>query len=124
MIQRIQTVYLAIALVLCVICTIGYVPFGAILPLALVVLGIMSVAILLTIFMYKKRTVQRHFCRIILINMVAFYAYVAVICCRTSWETIPYIYSALPLVAAIFVAFASRAIKKDDDLVKSADRLR
>jgi hypothetical protein len=30
----------------------------------------------------------------------------------------------LPIVAIVFLALANKAIKKDEDLVKSADRLR
>jgi hypothetical protein len=100
------------------------------LPLIIVSVGIAMLA-LFTIFQYKKRSLQIKltsagvFASIALI-MGIFFLYIPLI--EKKINIIPnYLDSIgiyLPLIALIFMVMANRAIKRDDKLVRSADRLR
>jgi hypothetical protein len=100
------------------------------LPLAVVAIGIALLA-LFTISQYKKRTLQIKlssagvFASIALI-MGIFFFYIPMI--EKKINIVPnYLDSFgiyLPLVALVFIVMANRAIKRDEKLVRSADRLR
>ena len=100
------------------------------LPLILVAAGI-GLLSLFTIFQYKKRSLQVKltsagvFASIALI-MGVFFLYIPMIEKKT--KIVPnYMDSIgifLPLVALVFMVMANRAIKRDEKLVRSADRLR
>lgn len=137
MLQRIQTVYLILALV-----ATGVLPF--VFPLwaleggkdfyfmmnmAYVVLfGLGNTLSLLAIFSYKKRQNQFVINRLnIILNLIllGLFVYRSL---NLSGET-PAVSEKgigmfLPIVAIVFLALANKAIKKDEDLVKSVDRLR
>lgn len=90
--------------------------------------AVMILAVLI-IFLYKNRRQQLKLGRIaILINIVliivVFFIYPEVIerklQVETTFETGIY----FPLISLLFLIMASRAIMKDDKLVRSADRLR
>lgn len=104
-------------------------------PMVFLPLIIVSVLIallaLFTIFQYKKRSLQIKltsfgvFASIALI-MGIFFLYIPLI--EKKINIIPnYLDSIgiyLPLIALVFIVLANRAIKRDDKLVRSADRLR
>jgi hypothetical protein len=97
------------------------------LPLSIILL-LIPVISLVTIFFFKKRTVQIRLSGI-LIGLV----FVLILACghssylimtKYSGEIIPGIKMALPFLMLIFSILANRGIRKDDQLVKSYDRLR
>jgi amino acid transporter len=100
------------------------------LPLIIVSVGIALLA-LFTIFQYKKRNLQVKltgggvFASIALI-MGIFFLYIPII--EKKINIVPnYLDSIgiyLPLIALVFFVMANRAIKRDEKLVRSADRLR
>lgn len=137
MIQRIQTIYLLIALVI-----LGILPF--IFPLFTmsdgkefrfmndsfytVLFGLSTALTLISILYFKKRQHQFVLNRLtIILNLIllGLFVYRSL---NLSGEAIQVsekgIGMFLPIVAIVFLALANRAIKKDEDLVKSADRLR
>jgi hypothetical protein len=83
-----------------------------------------------TILLYKNRPLQIRLCAFnmltnIVLIMVIFFFYATKIKTMTQIEPdYDYTGMVLPLVSIIFLVFANRAIRKDDALVKSADRLR
>jgi hypothetical protein len=137
MIQRIQTIYLLLAFVLT-----GVLPFF--IPLwtmadgkdyffmqsqvYVVVLGLSTTLSLLSIISYKKRQNQFVIGRLnIILNLIllGLFVYRSL---NVSGET-PAVSEKgigmfLPIVAIVLLVLANKAIKKDEDLVKSVDRLR
>ena len=137
MIQRIQTIYLIIALV-----SSGFLPFVFplwtlsdgkesyfILNQAYVILfGLSTSLSLLSILFYKKRQHQFVIGRLnIILNLIllGLFVYRSL---NLSGETVfvseKGIGMFLPILAIVLLALANKAIKKDEDLVKSVDRLR
>ena len=137
MIQRIQTIYLLLAFVVT-----GVLPF--IFPLwtmadgkdyffmqnqvYIVVLGLSTTLSLLSIVSYKKRQNQFVMGRLnIILNLIllGLFVYRSL---NLSGETLAVsekgIGMFLPIVAIVLLVLANKAIKKDEDLVKSVDRLR
>ena len=137
MIQRIQTVYLLVALVI-----LGVLPF--VFPLFTmsdgnefrfmndsfytVLFGLSTTLTLISIMYFKKRQHQFVLNRLtIILNLIllGLFVYRSL---NLSGEAVQIsekgIGMFLPIVAIVFLALANRAIKKDEDLVKSADRLR
>ena len=100
------------------------------LPMVIVAIGI-ALLVLFTIFQFKKRALQIKltsfgvFASIVLI-MGIFFLYIPMI--EKKINIVPnYLDSIgiyLPLIALVFIVMANRAIKRDDKLVRSADRLR
>ena len=137
MIQRIQTVYLILALVIT-----GVLPF--IFPLWTLsngkefyfmanqayatLFGLSTSLSLLSILFYKKRQHQFVIGRLnIILNLIllGLFVYRSL---NVSGETIVVsekgIGMFLPIISIVFLVLANKAIKKDEDLVKSVDRLR
>ena len=137
MIQRIQTIYLLLAFVVT-----GVLPF--VFPLwtmadgkdyffmqnqvYIVVLGLSTTLSLLSIVSYKKRQNQFVMGRLnIILNLIllGLFVYRSL---NLSGETATVsekgIGMFLPIVAIVLLVLANKAIKKDEDLVKSVDRLR
>lgn len=137
MIQRIQTVYLLIALVIS-----GVLPY--VFPLwtmsdgkefhfmsdsiYTILFGLTTTLTLVSILYFKKRQHQFVLNRLsIILNLIllGLFLYRSL---NLSGETLTVsekgIGMFLPIVAIVFLALANKAIKKDEDLVKSADRLR
>ena len=137
MLQRIQTIYLLLAFMLT-----GILPFF--IPLwtmsdgkeyffmqnqvYIVVLGLSTTLSLLSIVSYKKRQNQFVIDRLnIILNLIllGLFVYRSL---NLSGETIAVsekgIGMFLPIVAIVLLVLANKAIKKDEDLVKSVDRLR
>ncbi|RZJ74546.1 MAG: DUF4293 family protein [Flavobacterium sp.] len=140
MIQRIQTIYLFIAFI-----AAGVLPFvfplwtlenGAdyyfIRNLAYVFLfGLSTTLSIVSILTYKKRKNQFVMGRLnIILNLIllGLFVYQSL---NLSGETDPSrvvsekgIGIVLPIVSIVFLSLANKAVKKDEDLVKSVDRLR
>lgn len=140
MLQRIQTVYLLIVFIVA-----GVLPFVFplwitgneleyyfISNLAFVALfGASTALAAISIFSYKKRKSQFVMNRLnIILNLIllGLFVYKSL---NLSGEVLPEevvsekgIGMILPIVSIVFLSLANRAIKKDDDLVKSVDRLR
>ncbi len=83
-----------------------------------------------TISLYKKRFLQIRICAFnmitnIVLIMVIFFFYATRIQSMTLTEPqYNFVGMALPLVSIVFLILSNRAIRKDEVLVKSADRLR
>lgn len=137
MIQRIQTIYLLIALVIS-----GVLPY--LFPLwtmnngkefhfvsdsiYTILFGLTTTLTLVSIMYFKKRQHQFVLNRLsIILNLILLVLFVYR-SLNLSGDTIAVsekgIGMFLPIVAIVFLALANKAIKKDEDLVKSADRLR
>jgi hypothetical protein len=137
MIQRIQTIYLLLGFV-----ATGILPF--IFPLwkmtdgkdfffmqnqvYVILLGLSTTLSLLGIISYKKRQNQFVIGRLnIILNLIllGLFVYRSL---NVSGETLAVsekgIGMFLPIVAIVLLVLANKAIKKDEDLVKSVDRLR
>ncbi len=137
MLQRIQTVYLIIAMLVT-----GVLPFFC--PLWTLsdskvfyfmfdmkyaaLFGLSTTLSLLSIISFKKRQNQFVIGRLnIILNLIllGLFVYRSL---NLSGETLKVsekgIGMLLPVVAIVFLALANKAIKKDEDLVKSVDRLR
>ena len=143
MIQRIQTIYLILAFIVSgglifvfnlwntvkeeifvvdlfytEIITLNIIPF---LFIASAVLSIMA------IFLFKNRKLQFVIGRIIiLINLflLGLLIYLSLTLSGEISVSEKGIGMFLPILAILFIVFANKAIKKDEDLVKSVDRLR
>jgi hypothetical protein len=137
MIQRIQTIYLFLAFVVT-----GILPFF--IPLwtmnngtdflfmqdqvYVILFGLSTTLTLLSIVSYKKRQNQFVIGRLnIILNLIllGLFVYRSL---NLSGETLAVsekgIGIFLPIVAIVLLVLANKAIKKDEDLVKSVDRLR
>ena len=137
MIQRIQTVYLLIALVI-----LGFLPF--VFPLwktidgkefrfmsdsiYTMIFGLSTTLTLISILYFKKRQHQFVLNRLtIILNLIllGLFVYRSL---NLSGEAVQVsekgIGMFLPIVAIVLLVLANKAIKKDEDLVKSVDRLR
>ncbi len=136
MIQRIQTIYLLIATAI----SLGL-PYGFSLYADengdavwaqdnMLYLGLFAGSALLsfiTIFLYKKRQNQFVVGRLnILLNFVLLgvLVYYSQILSGGTAVLEKGIGMIIPLVSIVFIALANKAIKRDEDLVKSVDRLR
>jgi hypothetical protein len=158
MLQRIQTIYLAIVALACILLFFfplanyyhevqgNYkffiygikcmdpepkVVFSAYFTIPLIFMTVASfIFTVSTIFLFKNRPLQLRLCAFnmltnIVLVMVVFFFYATKIKTMTLIEP-EYNYTGmvLPLVSILFLIFASQAIRKDEALVKSADRLR
>jgi hypothetical protein len=137
MIQRIQTIYLLIALVIS-----GILPY--LFPLwtmsdgkkfhfmsdsiYTVLFGLTTTLTFVSILYFKKRQHQFVLNRLsIILNLILLVLFVyrsLNLSGETRVVSEKGIGMFLPIVAIVFLALANKAIKKDEDLVKSADRLR
>jgi hypothetical protein len=155
MIQRIQSVYLFLTTVLSLLFLKGGIlsfineagesiklVYGGILKTAgnnatelidnslvlQVLIIIIPVLALVTIFLFKKRTIQILLSGILIalisffIIVCGFYGYQIIT--KYNGELVPGVKMVLPLIMLILAILAFRGIKKDDQLVKSYDRLR
>ncbi|MGE5419080.1 MAG: DUF4293 domain-containing protein [Chloroflexota bacterium] len=148
MIQRIQTVYLLLTTVIAVLflsgdiilfengrslMLTGYAPGGEgtqpepILPLTVMLL-INPFLSLILIFLYKKRKLQMKLTILLIFTIlltVAMIGYFAWNLSRASSTDIVFTYKMiLPLLMLIFSVLAYAGIKKDEEIVRSYDRLR
>lgn len=136
MIQRIQTIYLVIAFII-----MGNLPF--VFPLETSSTGVKTFAAdhlvditlftlsallsLITIFLFKNRKLQFVLCRLnIILNLIllGLFVYHSLSLSGEVATSKKGIGMFLPIFSIVFLVLANKAIKKDEDLVKSVDRLR
>ncbi|WP_144892333.1 DUF4293 domain-containing protein [Flavobacterium tiangeerense] len=137
MIQRIQTVYLALVFIMTGV-LLFFLPLWTLNDgkayyfmqnqIYTIILGLSTMLTLVSIISFKKRQNQFVMGRLnIILNMIllALFVYRSL---NLSGET-PAVSKKgigmfLPVLAIVFLVLANKAIKKDEDLVKSVDRLR
>ena len=116
MIQRKQTIFLLIAVIL------GMVHFQSWLLFVLQILA--SSDSLIAIFLFKRRPLQALLCLTAMLVNILWYVVLAVQIQQGMLpETLP-MTASLPIIAAIFCLLARRGILADEKLVRAADRLR
>ena len=137
MIQRIQTLYLLLAFIVTGI-LLFFIPLWTMSDnkeyffmqsqVYTILLGLSNSLTLLSVVSYKKRQNQFVINRLnIVLNLIllGLFVYRSL---NLSGETLAVsekgIGMFLPVVAIVFLVLANKAIKKDEDLVKSVDRLR
>ena len=128
MIQRIQTLYLLICLVLTVVCVVFEVkaenhPWA--LTAIMVVTGVLE---FMGIFLFLRRALQMRVCTFCIILLLGWYAtYVAfayMVGEGLVGEFRPQLWASIPAINAILQYLAFRGILRDEMLVRSLDRLR
>ena len=135
MLQRIQTLYLLIVMAISIglifafnLWTIDEVDVYAKDDMMVFSLFMLSgVLALISIFMFKNRKSQFILGRLnIILNffLLGFFVYQSLNLSGETAVSEKGIGMFLPIVSIVFLALANKAIKKDEDLVKSVDRLR
>lgn len=136
MIQRIQTLYLAISLIATAVA-----PFFVTLwtenettpvyftevTTSMVLFGLSSLLALISIFSFKKRQTQFVLNRLNIISnfiLLGFFVYRTLNLSGETEVSEKGIGIVLPAISIVLLVLANKAIKKDEDLVKSVDRLR
>ena len=120
MIQRIQTVYLLVAALAMIVCAFFVFKFVAAGIVALVAAGLS----LYDIALYKKRPLQATICRLLCFAGIAFISFLA-ISFSGNYAQKNFIYPvSATVLATLCWLFATRAIMKDEKLVRSLDRIR
>lgn len=150
MLQRIQSLFLLFAVIATVVClclSIGYIePLGMgiglevfnlwvkssnglsfyVWPLFAFLLLSCSLAIV-AIFLFHKRKMQARLCSWSMVLCFAWYIYY-VFCIFSDFQTLGTFHvtfaASLPLIAIIFYVLAYKSIMHDENLIKSADRIR
>jgi 4-hydroxybenzoate polyprenyltransferase len=116
MIQRKQTLFLLVAVIL------GMVHF---LSWPLFIIQMLTSAVsLYTIFLYKRRTFQATLCLVALLASLVWYVMLAVLIQQGKLSSDLPLTAALPLIVAICCFLARRFILADERLVRAADRIR
>jgi hypothetical protein len=94
-------------------------------PILIVLISVLSVV---TIILFKKRNVQLWLVKVLILLVIAFIfvsgIYTYIVITKYDSEILPGFKLAIPLFQLILSILAYRGIKKDDNLVKSYDRLR
>ena len=142
MIQRIQTIYLLLAAVFIIAmmclpvatlytngilsgyvygCSVGV---NVLLLVSYVVFGLAAAISIINIFVFKHRKVQMKLCTFAVILTILASLLVGYVIYTICSEVRPTVYASFPLVSIVFNVLASVAIRKDERLVRSADRLR
>jgi hypothetical protein len=105
----------------------GIVMLERLLPLSVLIVLVPAVS-LTTIFLFKKRMVQLLLVKFLIGLLSVFILgssfYIYLIISKYSSEFVPGIKMAIPFILLILAILALRGIRKDDQLVKSYDRLR
>lgn len=138
MIQRIQTVYLILAFIATSVLML-FIPLWTLKtgdpfyfnqdPIYNIIVGLSTMLTILSIISYKKRQNQFVMNRLnIILNLIllGLFVYRSL---NLSGETVNAVSEKgigmyLPIVSIVLLVLANKAIKKDEDLVKSVDRLR
>jgi hypothetical protein len=136
MIQRIQSLYLLVAILLNGVLSF-YLPlwissenveiYALSQPVAISLFSLSVLISFITLFSFKKRKRQFVLGRInIILNfvLVGVFAYWTLSLPGEMDISEKGIGMLLPIISIVFIALANKAIKKDEDLVKSVDRLR
>ena len=136
MLQRIQTLYLIISCILTAVLPFVFpvwheapeVPVyftTSIIYMAL--FGLVSITTIASIFNFKKRQTQFVLNRLsIILNFIllGFFVYRTLSLSGETEVSEKGIGMLIPIFSIVFLVLANKAIRKDEDLVKSADRLR
>jgi len=137
MIQRIQTIYLILAFIATSVLML-FIPLWTLKtgelfyfnqnPIYTLIVGLSTMLTIISIISYKKRQNQFVMGRLnIILNLIllGLFVYRSL---NLSGEAVTVsekgIGMFLPIVAIVLLVLANKAIKKDEDLVKSVDRLR
>jgi len=136
MIQRVQSLYLLVAILLNGVLSF-YLPlwitsenveiFALSQPVAISLFSLSVLLSFIALFSFKKRKRQFVLGRInIILNfvLVGVFAYWTLSLPGEMDISEKGIGMLLPIISIVFIALANKAIKKDEDLVKSVDRLR
>lgn len=128
MIQRIQTLYLLLCLVLTSVCVyfeVGAEKHSWALTVIMCITGIFEV---LGIFLFRRRALQMRICTFCIILLVGWYlalvAFAYIMGDGLVGEYRPQLWASIPAINAILLYLAFRAILHDELLVRSLDRLR
>ena len=148
MVQRKQTLFLIIAVILTIVCMSTQVAalyndsgieFARLYNLWLtdgqgnnsflsvplfICLLISSVTSIITIFLYMKRKLQATLCLVNIIVLVAWYIFLAVLPQQTGGTMKLLLSAALPACSIILLFMARKGILADEKLVRSLDRIR
>lgn len=135
MLQRIQSIYMAIAAALGVAQAALPVPFGidnGTTPIdfndnyALLVIVLASAAIMaINIFLFRNRKLQISLCKIALLAVIAGLATaIYLLVGDGTTGDMPQIGMIFPFLVATAILLARRGVQHDENLVRSADRLR
>ncbi|MCH8534862.1 MAG: DUF4293 domain-containing protein [Flavobacteriaceae bacterium] len=136
MIQRIQSLYLLIVVILCSLLLSTFplwqndsavAEFATDYSISLIGVSASGLLALLSIFLFKNRKLQFVLGRLnILINffIIGFFVYWSLNLSGETNVSEKGIGMFVPLVSIVFLVLANKAIKKDEDLVKSVDRFR
>jgi hypothetical protein len=126
MIQRMQSLYLLIGLVIWSLLFLIPVVIETV-PMA-ICFGLVGFLILISIFLYGKRELQSKLTIVTLAIQILFYALVAIYGVKgnngSQSNADLQLWMAIPLVSAICVYLAYRGIKHDISLLKAQDRIR
>ena len=116
MIQRKQTLFLLVAVILGMVHFQSWILFG---------MQILASSIsLIAIFLFKRRPLQASLCMVAMfVNLLWYVALAVLINMGKLPEALP-MTACLPIIAAIFCLLARRGIIADEKLVRAADRLR
>ena len=136
MIQRIQTLYLILIALLNSLVIFFYQPLDASVIIGIftlpdeVIWGTFSVSAtlaLVSVFQYKQRSKQLVINRINLLLelfLMGFFAYLSLNLSGEDTSSLKGIAVFVPLFSIVLLVMANKSIQKDEDLVKSVDRLR
>lgn len=128
MIQRIQTLYLLICLVLTVVCVVFEVKAENH-PWALtVIMAVTGVLEFMGIFLFRRRALQMRVCTFCIILLLGWYATYVAFAYMVGEGLVgkfrPQLWASIPAINAILLYLAFRGILRDEMLVRSLDRLR
>ncbi|MFH2143632.1 MAG: DUF4293 domain-containing protein, partial [Bacteroidota bacterium] len=86
------------------------------------------ISILSSVFLFKNRKLQMRVCTYSILLIIGFYGLMSFYFFKliNNLEVVIHysFTSVLPMIAIVFIFMALRAIKKDEKLIKSVDRLR
>ena len=121
--QRKQTLFLLLAVILCVVTLSSHFYSW----LQFLVLLFAAALNTLTIFLFKKRPLQAALCTVSLFVYVLWYVSLIVFSKETAPDAAAFqlpMSAVFPLVCLILVVMARKAIMADEKLVRDSDRLR
>lgn len=124
--QRKQTIFLAVAAILLIITALACNIASDALSVPLqVISGLSAVLAIIDIFKYNDRRKQMFVCKVDIFLCIAWVVMFCIdhFCLFPSEGSIAY-QAVLPVISIIFLWLAWKGIKSDDDLVRSADRIR
>ena len=127
MIQRKQTIYLFLVALLMVVSGIVSAADADKIHFLLLTVwsAIIAFASFATIFIYNKRRKQMTLCKVGIVALLIWMAGFIYIYYAIQHAALRYpLYAILPVVCIILYGMAYKGIKHDDDLVRSADRIR